>query len=75
MSKEFDESPEEYRISRRLSLITSQYNEIFYMLNDLFENGVLKENDIEYALKQFNMLSGQTAELLSYAKVIQGSDL
>lgn len=75
MSKEINVSPEEYRISRRMGFIGSQYNGILYMLEDLFKNGVLKEDDIEYALKQFAMLSGQTAELLSYAKVIQGSDL
>lgn len=75
MSKEFDESPEQYRISRRMGFIGSQYNGIICMLEDLFKNGVLKEDDIEYALKQFAMLSGQIAELLSYAKVIQGSDL
>lgn len=74
-NKEFDESPEKYRISRRLSFIVSQYNGIFYMLDDLFKNGVLKADDIEIALDQFAMLSDQTAELLSYAKVIQGSDL
>lgn len=75
MSKEIDESPEKYRISRRLRFIVSQYNGIFYMLDDLFKNGVLKADDIEIALDQFAMLSDHTAELLSYAKVIQGSDL
>ena len=75
MSKEIDESPEQYRIFRRMGFIGSQYNGILYMLEDLFKNGVLKEDDIEYALKQFETLSCQVAELMSYAKVIQGSDL
>lgn len=75
MSKEFDESPKKYRVSRKLSLIVNQYSGIFYMLDDLFKNGVLKESDINLALGQFEMLSSQTAELLSYAKTIQGLDL
>ena len=75
MSKEIDVSPEKYRISCKLGFIVSQHSGIIYMLDDLFKNGVLKESDTEFALKQFEMLSCQVAELMSYARVIQGSDL
>lgn len=75
MSKEIDVSPEEYRISCKLGFISSQYVATICVLNELFKNGIVKDCDIEFALKQFEMLSCQVAELMSYAKVIQGSDL
>lgn len=75
MSKEIDVSPEEYRISYKLGFISSQYVEIICVLNELFKNGIVKDSDIRFALKQFGMLSDQVANLMNYAKTIQGSDL
>ena len=75
MSKEIDVSPEEYRISCKLGFISSQYVATICMLNELFQNGTIKECDINFALNYFDVLSRQVANLMSYAKVIQGSDL
>lgn len=75
MSKEFDESPEEYRISRRLSFISNQYRATIYMVSDLFRSGALQDSDIKFAEEQFEILSHQAYMLMNYAKVIQDSDL
>ena len=75
MSKEINVGPEEYRISCKLDFISNQYVATICMLNELFHNGTIKECDTEFALEQFERLSCQVAELMSYARVIQGSDL
>ena len=71
MSKEIDVSPEEYSISCKLGFISSQYVATICMLDELFKNGIIRDSDIEFALKQFERLSCHVAALMSYAKVIQ----